>query len=99
MAAPARKDRQKCYDNRDLYFACSMKNAHLKDEERVKKCQKEMELFTKSCPSAWTTHFLRKHTYELEKARLDADGHFKPMTVEAMKKEMEDLARQQGGSK
>ena len=51
--AVTRGERQHCWDNRDVYFAC-LDNSHvLKPGDEGKGCAKEKAAYEKSCAKSW----------------------------------------------
>ncbi|XP_055387976.1 cytochrome c oxidase assembly factor 6 homolog [Condylostylus longicornis] len=74
MSFPGKEERQKCWDNRDAYWACLDKNApdhsSTSGEKIPDACAKLRKLFENSCPKQWVKHFDRKRNYELFKERM-----------------------------
>ena len=55
--APDRTSRKRCWEGRDLFFACLDRNDILDaikdDKEARRKCAKEVEEFEAACSSTW----------------------------------------------
>ncbi|KAK4192303.1 cytochrome c oxidase assembly factor 6 [Podospora australis] len=80
--APTRAERQKCWESRDLYFACLDKNSiidALKDEKAAAKaCGAESKGFERDCATQWVTYFKKWRVQDIQKkarlAELEAQG-------------------------
>ncbi|KAJ5103708.1 Cytochrome c oxidase assembly factor 6 [Penicillium argentinense] len=66
--APDRGSRKRCWDGRDLFFACLDRNDILDaikdDKEARRKCAKEVEEFEAACSSTWVKYFKEKRVME-----------------------------------
>ena len=61
---PARQDRQKCWESRDVYFACLDAAGVLKPgDEAPGTCAKELKMYESNCAKSWVRYgcFLRFH--------------------------------------
>ena len=65
-------ERTVCYGARDQLWACLDKEG---GDQQV--CAQFKQMFTKSCPPSWVTHFTRKYDYEKFKDRLKKEGYQK----------------------
>ncbi|EPS44723.1 hypothetical protein H072_1281 [Dactylellina haptotyla CBS 200.50] len=72
--APDRTERQKCWESRDLFFACLDKNDILdsikESDAASKKCGAQLKGFEKDCASSWVEYFKKRRVQEFKKAQL-----------------------------
>merc|ERR1712179_630629 len=69
---PDKTARQVCWDGRDAFWSCMDKH------EDKAKCQKELQLFEKSCSKTWFKYFLRRRDFLKYKERLAAGENIPP---------------------
>ncbi|CAI7622775.1 Cytochrome c oxidase assembly factor 6 [Penicillium manginii] len=66
--APDRTSRKRCWEGRDLFFACLDRNDILDgikdDKEARRKCAKEVEEFEAACSATWVKYFKEKRVME-----------------------------------
>ncbi|KAK0494075.1 cytochrome oxidase c subunit VIb-domain-containing protein [Armillaria luteobubalina] len=75
--APLRRDRQKCYEFRDAYFACLDRAGVVKagDEKPNGLCLTEAKNYEKSCAQSWIEYFNQRRVIaEAQKERLAQAG-------------------------
>ncbi|KAJ5723193.1 Cytochrome c oxidase assembly factor 6 [Penicillium malachiteum] len=79
--APDRTSRARCWEGRDLFFACLDRNNVLDgikdDKEARRKCSKEVAEFEAACSSTWVKYFKEKRVMEYNRDK----------TIERIKKE------------
>ncbi|KAF3914962.1 hypothetical protein ABW20_dc0110253 [Dactylellina cionopaga] len=72
--APDRTERQRCWESRDLFFACLDKNDILdsvKDGDAAsKKCGSQLKGFERDCASSWVEYFKKRRVQEYKKAKM-----------------------------
>ncbi|RMJ24109.1 hypothetical protein PHISP_05006 [Aspergillus sp. HF37] len=87
--APDRSSRQRCYEGRDLFFACLDKNEILDavkdDKEARRRCGSEIAEFESACSRAWSKYFKEKRVMEYNRDQ----------TIDRIKKEDEQAKAQQ----
>ncbi|KAJ5773570.1 Cytochrome c oxidase subunit VIb [Penicillium paradoxum] len=66
--APDRTSRARCWEGRDLFFACLDKNDILdgikEDKKARQKCAKEVAEFEAACSQSWVKYFKEKRVME-----------------------------------
>lgn len=73
---PKRSSREKCWESRDLFFACIDKQGidsplDPKFAKTIKKeCDSEDKQFSKDCVASWVKYFKEKRPYDLKKERM-----------------------------
>ncbi|ROW09944.1 hypothetical protein VPNG_06262 [Cytospora leucostoma] len=80
--APSRTERKKCWESRDIYFACLDRNGILDaikdDKAAAKSCGGEAVGFEKDCATEWVTYFKKWRVADYNKkkrlAALEAQG-------------------------
>ncbi|KAJ6019170.1 hypothetical protein N7499_009672 [Penicillium canescens] len=95
--APDRTSRARCWEGRDLFFACLDKNDILdgikEDKKARQKCAKEVEEFEAACSQSWVKYFKEKRVMEYNRDK----------TIERIQKEdaakVKELKSQGWGSK
>ncbi|KAL2753178.1 hypothetical protein ACRALDRAFT_1077649 [Sodiomyces alcalophilus JCM 7366] len=83
--APDRRERAKCWEARDAYFACldrvGVIDAIKHDGEARKGCPSENEAFERDCATAWVKYFKQWRVSDIQKkakiAQLEAEGAIK----------------------
>ncbi|KAM7185135.1 oxidoreductase-like protein [Rhypophila sp. PSN 637] len=83
--APTRAERQRCWESRDLYFACLDKHdiidALKEDKKASKECNAESTKFEENCAEKWVTYFKQWRVQDIQKRRrlaeLEAQGGIK----------------------
>lgn len=68
-SAATRQDRQKCWENRDLYFGCLDRAGVLKAGDEGNVCAKEKSRYEENCAKSWVRrlclHFVVIHHSEV----------------------------------
>ncbi|ROT38368.1 hypothetical protein SODALDRAFT_295028 [Sodiomyces alkalinus F11] len=80
--APDRRERAKCWEARDAYFACLDRVGvidALKDDKQARKgCPAENAAFERDCAAAWVKYFKQWRVADIQKkariAQLEAEG-------------------------
>ncbi|KAG5652605.1 hypothetical protein H0H81_004387 [Sphagnurus paluster] len=70
-SAPSREDRKKCWEKRDLYFACLDRAGVVKAGEEGKACSSEHRAYEENCAKSWIEYFNQRRVIaEAQKDRL-----------------------------
>lgn len=73
---PKREQRKKCWESRDLYFACLDKEGIInpfdpsKTKQIKQNCGSEDVQFQKDCIASWVKYFKEKRPFDLKKEKL-----------------------------
>ncbi|OQD76152.1 hypothetical protein PENDEC_c005G01293 [Penicillium decumbens] len=71
--APDRTSRARCWEGRDIFFACLDRNDILdgikNDKEARQKCAKEVAEFEAACSQTWVKYFKEKRVMEYNRDR------------------------------
>ncbi|KIM62748.1 hypothetical protein SCLCIDRAFT_118828 [Scleroderma citrinum Foug A] len=59
-SAATRQDRQKCWENRDLYFGCLDRAGVLKAGDEGNVCAKEKSRYEENCAKSWIDYFNKR---------------------------------------
>jgi len=69
-AAPTRADRERCWEQRDIYFGCLDRAGVLVPGKEGEQCRAERDGFEANCVKSWIEHFkLRRVADQQQKER------------------------------